>query len=540
MGEANALARDEALSAAAQYEVNPSALIEYQSRGRVIIIGGEEAIEFAPRLAEKGLRPEVLLTGGELEPGASVIPVGGRLLKVSGYLGKFVIELGEQGKHNYQILEADLILDLENKPILEVEIKPPGYLLADSANELSLLNALNQLAELVGTFEKPRYFDYKADICAHGRAGQQACSRCIDSCPTNAITSLAESIEVDPYLCQGGGVCATVCPTGAIRYVYPDAASLLNRLRVILNLYREAGGADPVVCFISDADNELVGAWPDNFLPVVLEELASAGMDIWLSTLAYGARSVRLVNGGSVPASVAGAINAQLNITLTLLQGMGYEDGVISMIGADELMLDKPGMPDIAAAGHAGLNDKRQTMYLALDHLVDKAGQPSQEIKLPPGAPFGTIRVDSEKCTLCMGCTSVCPAKAIMAGNDVPRLQFIEANCVQCGLCSSACPELAIDLQARFLTDREQRQALVTLNEEEPFLCVSCGKPFATQSIINSVMAKLGGHWMYQSERALRRLQMCEDCRVYDVVQDEEAMQPPKGRTGQDDPLKQH
>jgi hypothetical protein len=32
---------------------------------------------------------------------------------------------------------------------------------------------------------------------------------------------------------------------------------------------------------------------------------------------------------------------------------------------------------------------------------------------------------------------------------------------------------------------------------------------------------KLKGHWMFQDANALRRLQMCEDCRVKDMFQHE-------------------
>lgn len=124
-----------------------------------------------------------------------------------------------------------------------------------------------------------------------------------------------------------------------------------------------------------------------------------------------------------------------------------------------------------------------------------------------------------------MSCTSVCPAGALSAGDDMPRLVFHEANCVQCGICSNACPETAIRLESRLLADPALRRQPATLHEEAPFCCVSCGKPFATRRVIDNILDKLAGHAMFQSERARRRLQMCEDCRVIDAVQDSEAMQ---------------
>jgi hypothetical protein len=72
--------------------------------------------------------------------------------------------------------------------------------------------------------------------------------------------------------------------------------------------------------------------------------------------------------------------------------------------------------------------------------------------------------------------------------------------------------------------DRDERRRSVTLHREEPFHCVTCGKAFATRSIIDAMQAKLADHAMFASERGRRRLMMCEDCRVMDVVQDDEAM----------------
>ena len=63
------------------------------------------------------------------------------------------------------------------------------------------------------------------------------------------------------------------------------------------------------------------------------------------------------------------------------------------------------------------------------------------------------------------------------------------------------------------------------MHEAPPFCCIQCGKPFATHKVIDNILAKLESHAMFQSDRARRRLQMCEDCRVVDAVQDNETMQ---------------
>jgi len=152
-------------------------------------------------------------------------------------------------------------------------------------------------------------------------------------------------------------------------------------------------------------------------------------------------------------------------------------------------------------------------------------------LPLSAGAPFGTLELNTKSCTLCMSCTSVCPSHAVYAGNEEPKLLFDEARCVQCGICASACPENAIRLKPRLLADPEQRHEHVTLHHESPLCCIRCGKPFATQSVINTMLAKLGDHWMFQNERARQRLLMCDDCRVADIIQDPEAMKASFGDT---------
>ncbi len=61
--ELNAKARAEANAAVEGLAVKPTARVEYRSRGRVAVIGGEEAMEFAPRL-EAPLHPQVVLLQG--------------------------------------------------------------------------------------------------------------------------------------------------------------------------------------------------------------------------------------------------------------------------------------------------------------------------------------------------------------------------------------------------------------------------------------------------------------------------------------------
>ena len=411
----NQQARKAAQEAASKLSVTPTSLVQYQSRGKVAVIGGPEAAEFAPRL-QPPLHALVVLLTGEDEPGVPLVAVGGRSIKVEGHLGAFTILLGEEGKPNAETLSVDLILDLSPVPQLDIPVAPPGYLYSDT-EESSLSSALLELSSLTGTFEKPRFFNYDENICAHGRSGKKACTLCIDACPTNAITSLAEAIEVNPYLCQGGGICATVCPSGAIRYSYPDATDQLQYIRTLLATYSEQGGTLPVIVFVAEADAERLSDVAPNLLPVIVEELGSVGLEVWLSCLAYGARSVQLLDSGNNPSEVIEAMQAQLLTAQEILQGLGYPSDAIEMVLLDEKPLQaEPVMPEILYASYSAVGGKRQTAYLAIDHLHSQSSKQNPMASLSAGAPFGMAQVESKACTLCMSCVGVCPGKALQQG----------------------------------------------------------------------------------------------------------------------------
>jgi ferredoxin len=432
----------------------------------------------------------------------------------------------------------DLVLDLSREPLVRVPDLPQGYL-APGADPLDQALAAQKLAALVGEFSKPRFTQYRERICAHGRSGKTGCTQCLDVCSTGAISASGDHVKVEAHLCAGCGGCATVCPSGALTYAYPAVPELGARLKTMLSVYREAGGRDACVLVHDvEAGREAVrdlgkragyGArglgkagggrgLPARVIPFECFHIASIGIDLLLGAVCYGASQVAILSTGREPEGYVAALRKQMSFAQAILAGLGYGGVHFSVVQADRLEDELWSLqPSAGVAKAAAFNlstEKRTSLDLAFDFLA--RSQPA-EIRLPAGAPFGAVTVDKATCTLCKACIGACPEGALIDSQDAPALRFIERNCVQCGLCEKTCPENAISLVSRLNLKPEAKQAVV-LNEAEPFECVKCGKAFGTRRMIENMTAKLGAHSMFAGGAALKRLQMCGDCRVIDMA----------------------
>ena len=533
------------LREAADHAARSTSLISYTSAGRLLImdtfreVGDEQRALNLLAAMDSSMRATVLI-GGLASDSKVVAPeaslstervdvIAGSLSDLSGYMGKFeaIMTIGEKTFNLGEALSADqpyydLVLDLTVPTYLQMDTHPVGYF-APENDAQKLQQALQELPDLVGDFERPVFVEYNEKICAHGRSGISGCTRCIDVCPTTAITSLKELIEVDPYLCQGGGACATACPGGALSYVYPAANDWLEALRKKIALSVSEYDVRPVVLIHDgEAGAALIEAGglvsTPSLLLIEVEEAASIGIESWLSLLVYGARAIEILVPSSVPAGVANEIGRQVRVAGAIVEGMGFPAAIRALENLEDRVEAKQhAFPEIPLGTFSTFSDKRTNLRLATDHLHAHAAAPAESVKLPIGASFGRVDVNQDACTLCMACVSVCPMHALNDGQDLPQLHLIESQCVQCGICAQACPESAIELEPRYVYDSVAARTKTILHEEQPFCCIACGVPFATQKIIARMNEKLAAHWMFTDEDAKKRLHMCEDCRVKDI-----------------------
>ncbi|MGI9476829.1 MAG: 4Fe-4S dicluster domain-containing protein [Hyphomicrobiaceae bacterium] len=533
-----------ALIADVEFETQPTRLMSITSDGQCLVYGrGQAALDVAKQLAGRLSVSVLLLDAGDAMPlNVANVPVHtGKVRGTRGSFGGFELNIDSYGsidpssRHELRFeplrdgaaTTCDLILDITGDAPLFIDGDGrDGYLRAEPSQPAALAEAMFTISDMIGEFEKPIYVSYDADICAHSRSGKIGCRNCIDACPKGAIQSAGDNVEIDPGICGGCGNCSASCPTGAVTYDYPTRHDLMRRLQILVAAYRGAGGTAPELLLHDEQHGaDLIAAMarygrglPANVIPVALHAVTEVGHDTIAAALAFGFQRVNLL---ASPAKMAelDALTAQCDLARAMLQGLGYAGERIALLIEDDpdaveaALFEERALEQIAGRIFAPEGGKRDVTRLALSALHEMAPQPADVIALPAGAPYGRLDINVEGCTLCLACVGACPAAALNADDDKPRLSFAEQACVQCGLCVATCPEKVIRLEPRYnfaggLTPE-------TVKEEEPFECIRCSKPFGTKSTIETIVAKLEGrHSMFQGTAQVDLIRMCDNCRV--------------------------
>ena len=212
-------------------------------------------------------------------------------------------------------------------------------------------------------------------------------------------------------------------------YAYPSVPDLGLRLRTLLATYAKAGGRDACMLLHAEDGRAAIASLARRGSRAAGARHPARGAPRRVGRprrLARGARARRVAgrrarDGRRGAASIARRSKRQMRYR-------GHDRAGARLPGRAPPRVRRRGREGarrgaVVVAGRIGgaraatfafTADKRTTAALAIEHLAQHAPVPQREIALPAGAPFGTIAVNRDTCTMCLACVGACPGGAIL------------------------------------------------------------------------------------------------------------------------------
>ena len=229
------------------------------------------------------------------------------------------------------------------------------------------------------------------------------------------------------------------------------------------------------------------------------------GHDLICAMIASGAgRVVVLASPQQAEDWIALHAQAELAQTFMASLAMAMSARVEVLVEADpdaveSHLYDTPQPAPVSAQPFLPIGSKRDIARMAISKLHEGGGSEAELIALPDSAPYGRVNVDTDACTLCLACVGACPTGACWTART--RCNCASSSRTACNAASARAPARRPRSRwSRATTSGTRQGSPIVFNEDEPYACVRCGKPFGSKKAIDNIIAKLEGkHWMFSS-----------------------------------------
>ncbi|MEN5386757.1 4Fe-4S binding protein [Aliarcobacter skirrowii] len=379
-------------------------------------------------------------------------------------------------------------------------------------NIISIEKTLDIVRKNLDNYSFRKTITYDKSICQYHERKDEVCSKCVEVCPTNAITKDEKSRRLVFSLvdCIACGECVSVCPSGSLNSANTSRDSLYE----ISLFYKDT---KPLI-ISSKANIENINVdLKENVLPLFIvgdifdETMLLTYLQVSGSSLIYFSNnvskgtleSIRIVND---------------------IYFKKYGKIAVYLVSNEEELNDALQKQEVIENSYYNFNQndmkKREVFSQRLQKIVgnDDLGV----VKTGPDIHYARVLVNEANCTLCLSCVGACNVDALFANESDFTLRVNPSLCTACGYCELVCPEkdcLTLKNDELELNPTWFQESI--LAKDKLFACVECGKEFATTKAIEKIASIMAPIFAKTSEAKKRTLYCCDACKPKVMIREE-------------------
>jgi len=422
--------------------------------------------------------------------------------EISGHIGNLSVIVDDEGKD--VTLNVSQIVWFDAK---QIGLNQSGTF---DPNLSSVEEVVKTLKENINSYSYKKFTTYDHSICQYHERREEICSKCEEVCPTVAITKDDETktLGFSQIDCHGCGGCVSVCPSGAIDYAPSNKESLFEMSK----FYEET---HPLIVPEKMNMSSLEVPLKENVLPFAIEGEKFLHEASFLTLLQISGSQVifysDFISKGSGDA---------IRIVNDIYQAKYGKDAILVAMTEKELI---KALDEVSFIEGSQFNFNQDTLKKReiFSHRLQKivGNEDLGEVKTGEHVHYGLVKVNEDKCTLCLVCVGACNVDALQADASDNTLRLNPSLCTSCGYCEVSCPEtdcLTIERDVIKLEPTWFKESI--LAQDELFACVECGVEFATTKAVTKIANMMGPIFAHDPVKE-RSLYCCADCKPKIMMQ---------------------
>ena len=424
---------------------------------------------------------------------------GSDIIGISGELGNIKVRL-QKGEIEECVEVSQIAVENPSESLLKL-----GGIVA-FGGEIEDDSVVSKLQSRIGNFEYKKVLSYDSAICQYNERQTPLCKACATVCPSMGVSADDSVMKlsfsgVECSVCAEGG-CVSVCPSGALEFQSFSKESFFE----VSKLFKDKIPFVVPEYLIEDLDMKL----RHDLLPFVISGAKFLEEWAFLTLLGESGSQVIFYSKKVAPGTLQ-AIEMLNDLYMRVFNTKAIylckDKESLAEAMRNAVCIDGSFIP----LAQTNAPKKRQDVAIRIARLIGKNDY--GKLDFYEFTKYGLVEVDKDRCTMCLGCATVCNVNALFADQEKGELLFSAPECTTCGYCEAVCPEKCITVARDGIHLNGGYFSHKTLVADEPFLCIECGVPIAPKKAIEKVtamMTPLFANDMFK----LKSIHCCPTCKA--------------------------